>query len=267
LLRSFYHGLYGITFAQGDYVSINEGSKKGVKPGDEFSVMRPRPMNNDSGIWWFAAQPHLLGAMGQMWEDEGRVKVVVAHPDVSIAQVTHSCGYMQRGDVLRPFVELPAPQLKSEANFDRFAPPSGKKKAMIVAGKAFEIQSGTNSIVYVNLGSKQGVNVGDYFRIFRYPSNDGDMVYQTPDMGTKLYGFGAAPDDFSWQKLPREILGEGVVLRTTPNSSTMLITYSLRQISEGDIANWDRRRDFWRQASLPCPKTKRTEDGRPAVFP
>lgn len=224
--------LYDITFAQGDYVYINEGSKKGVRPGDEFSVIRP--LANETHISWFASQNRLLGAMGQMWEDEGRVKVVVAHPDVSIAQVTHSCSYMQRGDVLRPFIEMSAPQLKSEANFDRFAPPSGKKKAMIVAGKAFEIQSGTNDIVYVNLGSKQGVNVGDYFRIFRYQTNDGDMLYQTPDMATKLYGFGAAPDDFSWKKLPREILGEGVVLRTTPNSSTVLITYSLRQIYEGD---------------------------------
>lgn len=224
--------LYKLTFSEGDYIYINAGSKKGVKPGDEFSVMRP--VDNETGIWWFAAQSHLLGAMGQMWEDVGRVKVVVAHPDVSIAQVTHSCSYMQRGDIVQPFVERTIPQLKSEVNFDRFAPPSGKKKAMVVAGKAMQIESGTNDIVYVNLGSKQGVNVGDYFRIYRYQSNEGDMLYQTPNMGTEVYGYGSAPGGYSSKNLPRQILGEGIVLRTTPNSATVLITHSLEQIFAGD---------------------------------
>jgi len=224
--------LYRVTFSQGDYVYINRGSKDGVKPGDEFSVIRP--MENNTHIWWFAAQRRLLGAMGQMWQDEGRIKVVVAHSNVSIAQVTNSCSYMQRGDIVRPFVPQPVPQLKPETNFDRFAPPSGKKKAMIVAGKSFEIESGTNDIVYVNLGSRQGVKVGDYFRIFRYQTNDGDVVYQTPGMATAVYGFGSAPNHYSWKDLPRQILGEGIVLRTTPNASTVLITYSLQQIYEGD---------------------------------
>ena len=34
--------------------------------------------------------------------------------------------------------------------------------------------------------------------------------------------------------MPREDLGEGVVLRTGPNSATVLITFSLREIFAGD---------------------------------
>ena len=45
--------------------------------------------------------------MGTVWEDEGRVKVVVVRPDVSIAQVEHACDYVQRGDIVLPFAERP----------------------------------------------------------------------------------------------------------------------------------------------------------------
>lgn len=224
--------LYKVTFSEGDYIYLNRGSRDGVKPGDEFLVMRP--VENDTYTWWFAAQPGLAHSMGQMWEDEGQIKVVVAQPKISVAQVIHSCSYMQRGDILQPYAARPIPELKSEANFDRFAPPSGKKKGVIVAGKAYRIEAGTNDIVYVNLGSKNGVNVGDYLRIFRYQSNGGDLVYQTPDMAMSIYGYGSAPGGVSARDLPRQVLGEGIVLRVSRNSATVLITYSLQQIYEGD---------------------------------
>jgi len=223
---------YKVTFADGDYVYINKGSDKGLKPGDTFLVMRP--LSNDTHVQFFTWQNRLLHAMGQPWEDEGRLKVVVVHKNVSIAQVTDACSYLQRGDAVLPFAERPVPQLKAEDNFDRFAPPSGKKKAMIVAGKNFAMQAATDSVVYVNLGANQGVKVGDYFRVFRYEDNGNSTVYQTPNMATAVYGFGAAPDHYSWKDLPREVLGEGIVLRTTPNASTVLITYSLKQIYDGD---------------------------------
>ena len=224
--------LYKITFDEGDSVYLNQGSSKGVKAGDVFTVMRP--ISDYMDVPWFAAQPKLLKAMGQMWEDEGRIKVLVAYQNTSIAQITNSCEFMQRGDIVEPFAARAVPELKPEATFDRFAPESGKKKAMIVTGKAYRSTSGTNDVVYVNLGSNQGVKVGDYFRIFRYQSNGDSTVYQTPNMGTEAYGFGAAPGHYTGKDLPREVLGEGIVLRATPNSSTVLITFSLREIYDGD---------------------------------
>ncbi|MFZ0640998.1 MAG: hypothetical protein WA020_12625 [Candidatus Acidiferrales bacterium] len=224
--------LYRITFDEGDIVYLNQGSNKGVKVGDVFTVMRPISDYEENP--WFEAQPKLLKAMGQMWEDEGRIKVVVVNQNSATAQITNSCDFMQRGDVVEPFAERPVPELKPEANFDRFAPASGKKKAMIVTGKGYRSTSGTNDVVYVNLGSNQGVKVGDYFRIFRYQSNGDNNVYATPNIGTEVWGFGAAPNHYSWKDLPREILGEGIVLRATPNASTVLITLSLREIYDGD---------------------------------
>ena len=179
--------------------------------------------------------------MGTVWEDEGRVKVLVVRPDVSIGQVEHACDYVQRGDILLPFTERPAPPLKSEANFDRFAPANGKPMAMVITGKKFQQQVGNEDIIYVNLGNAQGVKVGDYFRIFRYQGTQHETDYQTPryafDMefhsavpDAGIYGFGSVPKKYNWSNVPREDMGEGVVLRTGPNSATVLITFCLREI-------------------------------------
>jgi len=234
---------YKIVFNQGAYVYINKGSSQGVKVGDEFSVVRP--IQKDLyGIEWTKWQWSILKKMGTMWEDEGRVKVVIARPDVSIGQVENACDYVQRGDILLPFSERPTPPLKT-ADFDRFAPANGKPLAMIITGKKFQQQSGNNDIVYVNLGNSQGVKVGDYFRIFRFTGTQHETDYQTPryafdmeqgdavkDVG--VFGFGAVPKKWDWNNTPREDLGEGIVLRTGPNSSTVLITFTLREIFPGD---------------------------------
>jgi len=232
-----------ITFDEGDYVYVNKGSSQGVKVGDEYSVVRA--VKDPFGIEWTKWEFAILHKMGTVWEDEGRVKVLVVRPDVSIGQVEHSCDYVQRGDILLPFTERPAPPLKSEANFDRFAPANGKPLAMVITGKKFQQQVGNEDIVYVNLGNTQGVKVGDYFRIFRYQGTQHETNYQTPryafDMefhsavpDAGIYGFGSVPKKYNWSNVPREDVGEGIVLRTGPNSATVLITFCLREIFPGD---------------------------------
>ncbi len=233
---------YRITFWDGDYVYLNKGASQGVKVGDEFSVIRP--VNDPTEVEWSKWQFAIIRKMGTWWEDEGRVRVVVAQPDTSVAQVEHSCNYVQRGDIILPFKERTTPPLKSEAGFDRFAPVSGKATAMVMIGKAFQVQLGTNDVFYVNLGSQQGVHVGDYFRIFRYTGTEHELAYQTPRFAFdadkqatiygRVYGFGSVPNKWKWDNTPREVLGEGIVLRTGTNSSTVLATFSLREFFVGD---------------------------------
>ena len=226
------------TFQEGDYVYFNKGANQGVKVGDQFSVVRK--IKDPTDVQWTKWQNSILKKLGTMWADQGRLRVVVAQPDVSIAQVQNSCSYLQRGDIGLPFTERPSPPLKSESNFDRFAPPSGKPTAMIITGRYWAQQSGTNSTVYVNLGTNQGVKIGDYFRIFRYQGTEHETAYQIkriafeiePEFG--LAGYGSVPKKWNWSNVPREILGEGVVVRTAPNSATMLITFSLREVDAGD---------------------------------
>ncbi|HWZ53895.1 MAG TPA: hypothetical protein VNV84_04030 [Candidatus Acidoferrales bacterium] len=223
---------FKITFQEGDYVYINKGASQGVKVGDEFSVVRA--VSDPTEIQWTKWQFSILKRIGTMWEDEGRLRVVVAHPDTAVAQVVNSCNYMQRGDIVLPFSQRPEPPLKSEDKFDRFAPPSGKPVAMVISGKQFAILDGTNDVVYVNLGNSQGVKVGDYFRIFRYQGTEHETAYQTKDFAFEVFGYGSSPARYKWDNVPREVIGEGVVVRVAPNASTVLVTYSLHQIYAGD---------------------------------
>src|SRR5437667_11907247 len=126
---------YKITFTRGDYVHINRGQDKGVRVGDRFSVVRADKDPTD--VPWFKWQEKLLKAMGTPFMDAGQVRVVDVQPKVSVAQVIFSCGYMQRGDILQPYQDRPAPPFKDSAAFDHFAPVSGNTEAMVVAGKDF----------------------------------------------------------------------------------------------------------------------------------
>ena len=223
---------YKITFARGDYVYINRGQDKGVRVGDRFAVMRPDadPMH----VPWFKWQEKLLKAMGSMYLDAGQLRVINVQPKVSVAEVIFSCGYMQRGDIVRPYVERPAPPFKDAANFDHFAPVSGKPVAMVVAGVDYSQLYGAGRTVYVNLGAAQNVKVGDYFRVFRYQGSLAETAPQTKGYQYKVYGFGSTPTIYNWNDLPREVLGEGIVLNVSRNSSTVFLTFSNSDIYAGD---------------------------------
>jgi hypothetical protein len=221
------------TYSEGDYVYINKGTSQGVHVGDEFSIIRA--VDEPTREPWFNSQFTLMRALGKMWQDEGRVKVVVVQPNVSTAQIENSCEYMQRGDIAVPFAEHPAPPLKpADSKFDRFAPPSGKPKAMLVTGKHFQVSYGTNDVVYVNLGEGQGVHVGDYFRVFRYQDQESESAYQIKRIAFQIYGYGGVSKDYKWDSVPREILGEGIVVRTSPNASTVVLTFALKPMYAGE---------------------------------
>jgi hypothetical protein len=223
---------YKTTFRAGESVFINTGAEQGVKVGDQFEVVRP---DSDMGAKtvWFKYQAMLSRAMGTRYVDIGHLQVVHVDAKTSTAVVSMGCDPMQRGDIVRPFVVRPAPQFHA-IKLDPYAPPSGKKTAMIVTGKDYEVLSGPGRIVYVNLGSEQGVRVGDYFRVFRYQGTRTETVAQVKDTAYKAYGFGSAPVAYEWNNLPRQVLGEGIVLRTGPNASTVMLTAVREEIFIGD---------------------------------
>ncbi len=222
---------YKITFGDGDYVFINKGSSSGVKVGDEFLVMRAE--KSPTHIKWFEYQPSLMRAMGKQWLDVGRVRVAHVEANVAAAQIVSSCHFMLRGDIARPFAERLAPALRP-TDHNRFPASSGKNQGMVVSAKDWAQVVGMNSIIYVNLGSAQGSKVGDYVRIFRFQGTRHDTAYQDRYTAYKRWNFGRAPVRYKWNDLPREQLGEGIVLRTSENASTVLITFSLRDIYMGD---------------------------------
>lgn len=221
-----------IVFTEGNYVSINRGSAQGVRVGDRFSIVRPETDPNK--VPWFKWQEKLTKAMGTRYLDAGQVQIVNVQPNVSSALVKFSCDYMQRGDIALPLMERPSPPYKPAEKFDRFAPVSGKSVGMVVSGIAYANVYGKNSTVYVNLGTNQGVKVGDYFRIFRYQGSHAELPSNYADYQYSMYGFGTTPVKYKWNDLPREVLGEGIVMNVSRNASTMFITFSKIDVYAGD---------------------------------
>jgi hypothetical protein len=223
-----------IVFISGDYVYINRGSAQGVRVGDRFSIVRPDKDPNQ--VPWFKWQEKLLKAMGTEYIDAGQVEITTVHPNVSIGLIKFSCDYMQRGDIALPMTERPSPPFKPAEKFDKFAPVSGKSVGMLVAGLAFTQAYGKNSTVYVNLGGNQGVKLGDYLRVFRYQGSTSATSVNFPDYQYSMYGFGTTPVKYKWNDMPRDVIGEGIVINVSHNACTIFITYSKIDMYAGDYA-------------------------------
>jgi len=221
-----------LAWTVGEYVHVNRGMNQGVRQGDLYTVTRVE--SDPNKVMWFKWQPKLLKAMGSPYLDLGQVKIVSVQPKVSVAQVTFACGPMQRGDILIPYQPRPVGPFKDAAKFDIFAPVSGKPVAMVVVGKDWVQAIGQGDTVYVNLGTVQGVKLGDYFRIFRYQGTRAETAPTEKDYQYKLFGYGSAPQRYEWNDLPREVVGEGIVLSATKNSSSVLITFARKQVYAGD---------------------------------
>ena len=223
---------YKVAWVDGEYVYINRGADKGVKVGDRFSVVRAE---HDEANEWFKGQYKLQKEMGTLYRDAGQVRVVVVQPKVSIAKVEFICGYLLRGDIARPFEERPAPSFKDPAAFDLFPPSSGKPVGKIVASRDSPQVLGRGDTLYVTVGASKGVKVGDYMRVFRYQGTLEEYSAVAPDLQYKMYGYGSNPTKYEPKDLPREVLGEGIVLNVTKNAATVVLTYSRFPAYTGDL--------------------------------
>ena len=216
-------------WARGQYVYINHGSGDGVKVGDQYMIMREQ--DNFIHVQYFDKEHSMARKLGTMWADVGRLRVVVVEQNTSIAQVTYACTYVQRGDYVRPAVDYPLVPFRPLKDLDQFAPPSGKETGRVVKGKNVQASAERGEVVYVNL---TGVKAGDYIRFYRPTAPTVHAIYQIGGMADHVFGFGSTPHRWRSKDLPREVLGEGVVLRTTPTSASVLIFNELREIYLGD---------------------------------
>jgi hypothetical protein len=223
---------YKVVFGQRENVYINRGSDSGVRVGDRFMVVRQTEDPNRGD--WFEGQSKVQNAMGALYADIGQLRVVSVLAKTAVAEVIFSCDYMQRGDIVRPFEERPVPPFKEPGTFDHFAPVSGKPVGTVVNTRSYQESSGQGTTMYVNLGAAQGVKVGDYVRLFRYNGRDIERAPQSRGYATEIYGFGSSPVKYQWKDLPREVLGEGIVLNASRNAATVFVTFSSAEIYPGD---------------------------------
>jgi len=224
---------------------------RGLKEGDQYEILREIKSPDNTEL--YKGQRAAIGSAGRPYAELGRVKVVSLRGDVAIAEVQFSCDAMTLGDIAIPFQQKPPVAFRPKAQFDRFAPPNGKLTARIVMAKDFDYVVANGQKVYLNAGSSQGVNVGDYFRAVRtYESTYKDPVdslsfkasitedtqKHPPSMGSEV-PFSHRGGAMRISDLPRRSLGEMVVLGVTPSSSTAMITFALEEIQVGDMVEME----------------------------
>ena len=90
--------------------------------------------------------------------------------------------------------------------------------------KEFLTQVGDGNVVFVDLGHKENIQVGDYFRISRPFSKKNMSLFNIDDYRKHRDSFAEV----------RKVIGEAVVMRVDEKTSTCLVTYSTEEITLGD---------------------------------
>jgi len=223
----------------------------GYQAGQLYSIIREMRDVNEYEI--YPGERKVLAAAGRPYGEIGRVRVVDTRSHSAIAQVEFSCDPINPGDVAVPFVEKPPVAFHVPGHFDRFAPANGKLSGRIVLGKDFDSVLGTGMKLYMNMGSNQGVKVGDYFRVVRsYTATLHDPVDSLSFKARTSEDTQMRPPAFEANRftrtrgpnihvgdLPRRAVGEVVVLNVTPTSSSGMVVFALEDVYAGDTVELD----------------------------
>src|SRR6202165_3575474 len=137
----------------------------GYQAGQLYSIVREMRDANEYEI--YPGERKVLAAAGRPYGEIGRVRVVDTRSHSAIAQVEFSCDPINPGDVAVPLVDKPPVAFHVPGHFDRFSPANGKLSGRIVLGQDFHRLLAPGMKLYMNMGSNQGVKVGDYFRVVR----------------------------------------------------------------------------------------------------
>jgi hypothetical protein len=230
-------------FTRGDMVYL-QGT--GYTAGAEYEIVRALKDLNEYEM--YPGEKKLLKETGQPYEEVGRVKVIDVRSKVAIGQVEFACDGVNPGDTAIPFAEKQAISFHEPVRFDRFLPASSKLSGRIVMGKDFDSQLGTGQKVYLNVGSNQGVKIGDYFRAVRSYEEDlhdpvdslsfkaaiaEDTQKKTPSVDPAMFTKGNGPV-IHVKDLPRRAVGEIVIIGVTNTTATGMIVFALEDVHSGD---------------------------------
>jgi LysM repeat protein len=207
-------------FHDRDIIYVSQGTSAGLKPGEEYLILR-RMKDADKYGPGFA---QVGSKYGLYYADIGRVRILLAQENSATAEIVFACEEVRAHDFLVPYQERTAPMARAEIAFDKFSPPSNKTTGKIFMTREYRRLVGNGQIVYIDVGEKQNVQVGDYFRITRHINQSNISLFNRADYDRYRKTFESV----------RKVVGELVVLRVEENTSSALVTLSTDSIAWGD---------------------------------
>ncbi len=224
-----------------DYVYVSEGSAAGIEAGQILTVVRPTIA--------IRSPRAAVGALGMHYLELGQLRVVLVQSDFSLARVINSCDSIEIGDTVVGFRLIDFPELPKNRPFSPTMPSSGKitgavamsqtalfNAASTVFGTSTRLPgpAGTHlsglsagmaadgQIVYIDLGNRDGVRIGDIFLIYR-PLNVDNSLYDLSSKAARILG------------TQRQVIGELIVLKVEERAATAIITFASDGVSAGDF--------------------------------
>jgi hypothetical protein len=233
---------------RGDIVYL-EGT--GYTAGAEYEIIRALRDINEYEM--FPGQKKLLKSTGQPYMEVGRVKIIDTRSRAAVAKVEYSCDPLNPGDTAIPFAEKSMISFHPPVRFDVYKPSGSKVSGRIVMAKDFDSVLGTGQKVYLNVGTNQGVKIGDYFRATRSYEADlhdpvdslsfkaaisEDTQLKQPSIDPNILTRTNGPV-IHVRDLPRRAVGEIVVIGTTPTTATGMIVFAMEDVHTGDDVEID----------------------------
>lgn len=241
-------------YAEGDYIFINAGTQQGIREEARYMITRPRGN--------FRSPFSKKGNLGIFVQEVAVARIIRARNETSVAVLENSCDNVLLGDLLVPYAERTAPAMRNEKPLDRFALPTGKATGRIVLTRDGREMISRDQIVYLDLGSEDGVKQGDYLNVFRRLGKgdisrfDKEEVVRPEDLGFESLEFRGGK--FSNQaprkqgseatghiattnrvksrrpKDLRKVVGEVFILSVQQRTAVAVITRTAQEIHTGD---------------------------------
>jgi hypothetical protein len=252
------------TFADGDVVYINAGSRQGIKEGQNFQIIRPR--GDVKGV-----HREKKGFLGTYIQEVGQLQVFKVRENTSAAQITSSCGDMVLlGDLLTAIPDRVSPLERTDTDVDRYADPTGKQRGRLMMAKDSREMVTNNDVVYIDLGVEDNVKPGDYLTIYRRLGTGNLTRVDNEEMArNRATGFQSdrfrggglsnqatrAKDSTAFVNakgryryrpittreikkhrpaMPRKIVGEMVIIDVQTRTATAIITRAVGEVHTGD---------------------------------
>ncbi len=208
----------------------------GLTPGARVSLVRP--MQDANRMQPFPGEHGKLRGAGQVYGDLGYAVVIGQRGETTIAKLEFTCEDIVPGDLVLPFeIRMPV-NYRVHSTVDLFPAEAATVSGNIVAARDFDQYLGSNRKVYLNIGSNQGVQPGTYFRIVRGYDRDSLDVTDVATYGQTMQEDTQknAPklSQSQHNQLPRHMVGELLVLRSLPTTSTAMITFAMEDVHIGD---------------------------------
>ncbi|HUM03338.1 MAG TPA: hypothetical protein VL084_13700, partial [Thermoanaerobaculia bacterium] len=201
-------------FFEGDVVYISGGANQGFAAGQEYWIVRPERLVNQ-------VQSN-LSVVGRVYLTPGRVRILCAQENSSIAEIVLSCSDTNVGDSVLPFEPIPIPLVRRTVPLSSCDPETGKVSGHIVADVDTVTAIAKDSVVYLDLGEDDGLLPGDFLSVFRLPVEDRSLRL--------IRGI----RDLPAASEVRITLGEAAILTTRKKTSVAIITSMRDTMYVGD---------------------------------